>query len=231
MHQPTQPNACAHQRLLVEQALVGLDAARLDDLRAHLLHCAACNAQQAQLSQVLVEQVEALEPVRPAPSVWQRLEARLAAQPEVLAAEKSDSLGATPRAPEAQPWKRWSSSPSGAPRRALPWPGLHIQRADPAAWQTTAFTGVEVQPLSVSAEMRQATMLVRMAPGSSYPPHRHSGPEECYVLAGDLWVGDDVELKPGDFQRAEADSVHAVQSTRGGCLLLIQTSLDDELLG
>lgn len=231
MHQPTQPNACTHQRLLVEHALVGLDAARLVELRRHLELCSTCSAQQAQLSLALLEQVEALEPIPPAPSVWQRLEARLGAQlgPVTARGNPANSNGAAH--PEAQPWKRWSNSPPSSPRRALPWPGLHIQRADPAAWQTTAFTGVEVQPLSVSAELRQATMLVRMAPGSSYPPHRHSGPEECYVLAGDLWVGDDVELKPGDFQRAEADSVHAVQSTRGGCLLLIQTSLDDELLG
>jgi hypothetical protein len=37
-------------------------------------------------------------------------------------------------------------------------------------------------------------------------------------------------MRAGDFQRAEAGSVHPVQSTDGGCLLLITSSLDDELL-
>jgi anti-sigma factor ChrR (cupin superfamily) len=216
--------SCPHQGLVVEQALIGLEGTRLAELQRHLEQCDACRAQHAHLSQALAEQVDALEPVPTAPALWQRLEARLNTADLPVAPT-------APRAkPEAQPWKRWSQPSDPRSPQPSAWPGLHIQRANPAAWQPTAFPGVEVQPLTVASEQRQATMLVRMAAGSSYPPHRHGGPEECYVLSGDLWVGDQTELKPGDFQRAEADSVHVVQSTRGGCLLLIQTSLDDELL-
>ena len=74
------------------------------------------------------------------------------------------------------------------------------------------------------------TMLIRMAPGTAYPAHRHGGAEECYVLEGDLHVGDDIVMHAGDYQRAEAGSTHPVQSTRGGCLLLLTSSLRDELV-
>ena len=72
-------------------------------------------------------------------------------------------------------------------------------------------------------------MLVRMAPGASYLPHRHHDTEECFVLDGDLRLHDSV-LHTGDYQRAEAGSVHGVQRTEGGCTLLIISSTQDELL-
>ena len=60
-------------------------------------------------------------------------------------------------------------------------------------------------------------------------PHHHGGAEECYVLEGDLRTGD-VWMHAGDYQHAAAGSVHPVQSTVQGCLLLIHSSLQDELL-
>ena len=72
-------------------------------------------------------------------------------------------------------------------------------------------------------------MLVRMAPGSSWPPHRHAGPEECYVLEGDIDVGG-TRMTAGSYQRVTAGSEHPRQSTIDGCLLLLISSLHDELL-
>ena len=76
----------------------------------------------------------------------------------------------------------------------------------------------------------RVTMMVRMAAGTSYPSHRHGGFEECFVLEGDLQVGSEM-LHAGDYQRASAGSVHGVQSTERGCLLLLSSSPGDELLG
>jgi anti-sigma factor ChrR (cupin superfamily) len=73
-------------------------------------------------------------------------------------------------------------------------------------------------------------MLVRMAPGSSYPPHLHASSEECFVVEGDLHVGDDLVMNAGDYQRAHGGSVHPVQYTEGGCVLFIMSSLHDELI-
>ena len=83
--------------------------------------------------------------------------------------------------------------------------------------------------LFVDETSRRMTILARLAPGVVYPPHVHAGLEECYVLEGDLWIGD-VEMRAGDYQRAEPGSNHGIQSTRGGCLLLLTTSLDDEVV-
>ncbi len=119
-----------------------------------------------------------------------------------------------------QVWKRWQAGPA---------PGaLFIRRADEGEWQETGVAGVRVRDLFVDRAADQVTMLVRMAPGSSYPSHVHGGPEECLVLEGDLRVGADV-LHAGDYQRAAPGSQHPAQSTERGCLLLIVSSLSDEL--
>jgi anti-sigma factor ChrR (cupin superfamily) len=67
-------------------------------------------------------------------------------------------------------------------------------------------------------------MLVRLAPGTDYPPHRHAGVEELHLLHGDLMI-DDKKLQAGDFIRAEAGSVdHRVWSATGcTCVLLMST--------
>ena len=84
--------------------------------------------------------------------------------------------------------------------------------------------------LMFDAARRTATMLVRMLPGTQYPSHRHAEAEECLVLEGDLHVGADLVMHAGDFQRAAKGSVHVPQFTVDGCLLLITSSLEDELL-
>jgi quercetin dioxygenase-like cupin family protein len=124
--------------------------------------------------------------------------------------------------PSTQVWQHWKASESRDP--------FFIVRAGEGNWEETAIPGISARKLSVDAKRQTTMMLVRMAPGSSYPAHRHRAAEECYVLEGDLWVGNDC-LHAGDFQHAEDGSVHGTQSTRGGCLLLLVSSMSDELLG
>jgi anti-sigma factor ChrR (cupin superfamily) len=87
---------------------------------------------------------------------------------------------------------------------------LYIVRSGQGAWET-AGPRVRCKKLAVDEERRYVTMLVRMDPGASYPSHRYAGAEECFVLEGDLHVGDN-ELGPGDYQYAGEGSDHAVQS-------------------
>ena len=68
-----------------------------------------------------------------------------------------------------------------------------------------------------------------MEPGASFPAHRHGGYEECFVLSGDLHHEQRV-MRGGDFERVDGDSRHGKQWTEEGCLLLIHSSLQDELL-
>ena len=214
---PPRSSACSASAAALEHALLGLDAAQARAFERHAVDCEACAAVQDHLARALAEVLEGLEPVTPGRDVWSRIEERID-DAEAPAETGPGVQGAV------QPWKRWAA-------RTATTGGFAVYRADPDAWEPTSIPGIEVQPLTVQPELRQATMLVRMAPGTAYPPHRHGGPEECFVLSGDLSVGTETELHTGDFQRAEAGSLHPVQSTRGGCLLLIQTSLDDELLG
>jgi len=124
-------------------------------------------------------------------------------------------------APPIQLWKNWTNATVAG--------DLTIQRKEAGAWEKTGVEGVEVKQLFVDQARDYVTMLVRMAPGSSYPRHRHGGFEECYVLEGDLSVGDTM-LFAGDYQRAEGGSVHGIQATQKGCLLFIVSSQQDELL-
>lgn len=94
-------------------------------------------------------------------------------------------------------------------------------------WEEAA-PGVSVQLLSTNAESQRVAMVVRLAPGSTYPPHRHAGVEELYLLAGVLII-DEKTLYPGDYVRADAGSIDHRVWTRTGCTCLLLTSTEDEI--
>lgn len=144
--------------------------------------------------------------VAPPPALWNKVLAR------VRQASQSPTL---------QPWKSWSEAAPAV---------LSYVARETGGFEPTAVPGVSVRKLAVDREQDRVTMLVRMEAGASYPAHRHGGPEECLVLEGDLEVGEELRMRSGDFQRAEAGSVHPIQRTRGGCLLFITSSLSDELV-
>ena len=106
--------------------------------------------------------------------------------------------------------------------------GIRIQRRQ-AGFVATGFDGVQSRRLALDEELREATSLVKMAPGASYPRHRHRSREQCYVLWGEVRFADEV-LRVGDYQVAEPGSVHEEHWTIIGCLLLVVAGLDDELL-
>jgi anti-sigma factor ChrR (cupin superfamily) len=122
---------------------------------------------------------------------------------------------------KTQVWKEWRPSVTPA--------GLFTLRATDGMWEETDIEGISVKKLFSDPDKSTITMLVRMAAGTAYPQHRHGGTEECYVLEGDLHVGDSV-LRSGDYQRAELDSIHVKQWTENGCLLLIVSSTEDEII-
>lgn len=101
--------------------------------------------------------------------------------------------------------------------------------ASEGRWEPTSVVGVSSRALFVDVENDRATMLFKIEPGASYPAHRHHGQEECFVLQGDLRIGA-VTMVEGDYQFAAAGSEHPEQSTTGGCVLLISTSLSDQIL-
>ena len=177
--------------------------------------CAVCE-QEVRAFQQVAAAVAELGATDPGPELRRRLLDAVAGE---NAAGEKVAAGAVP-AP-GPVWKRWLGPDA---------PGDHLLvRGTESTWEESGFPGVRVRRLFVDETNDQVTMLVRMDPGAGYPAHRHFGPEECYVLHGDLRVAD-VVLRAGDYQRLAPGSIHADHHTQDGCTLFIVSSLHDEVL-
>jgi predicted ChrR family anti-sigma factor len=172
----------------------------------HLEHCDECRARVEELGTVVAALAESAPAVAPDPRTRDALLAWADASPQVHESPLSRHL---------------------AKMDAAGSPGLHTQRSSDSVWEKSDVSGVSLRVLNVDREQNQFVAMVRMAAGSSYPRHVHRGSEQCLVLEGDLHVGEEV-LGPGDYQKADAGSLHGIQFTTGGCLLLITSSLSDE---
>jgi CheY-like chemotaxis protein len=95
-------------------------------------------------------------------------------------------------------------------------------------WQEVA-PGITCQLLATDAHRNRLSMLVRLAPGTEYPPHQHEGVEELYMLQGALVVDEDT-FYPGDYRRAPASSVDRRVWSETGCTGVLLTSLGDVIL-
>lgn len=94
-------------------------------------------------------------------------------------------------------------------------------------WERVA-PGIECKLLATDAERHRVSMLVRLAPGASYPAHSHAGAEELHLLDGELWI-DGRKLCPGDYSYgAQGAADHHVWS-KTGCTCLLITGTEDVL--
>jgi anti-sigma factor ChrR (cupin superfamily) len=102
----------------------------------------------------------------------------------------------------------------------------------PAEWSEPAWEqvapGIECKLLATDRERHRVTMLVRLAPGASYPPHTHAGTEELHLLHGELWI-DERKLFPGDYYKAAAGTGDDRVWSETGCTCVLMTSTDDTL--
>lgn len=144
-----------------------------------------------------------------------------AVRERVMRAIDGDSSPSSRSAAVSQIWRGWDTT-TDSPFFTL--------RAAEGEWQETGVAGVQVRQLFVDRPGNRMTAMFRMAAGTEYPEHVHDGPEECYVLQGDLHVGDDFVMHAGDYQRALPGSEHGRQWTKSGCLLLVTCSLSDEMM-
>ena len=229
------PESCDSARTL-EYVLGNLSE---DDEARLLLHsdsCASCRSELKAFEAALLRMAKDLAPVSPPARLKRRLFERIggSADESIPACKPPCS----PQASDPRPWRNWTSTavPSGqSPGNGRPEANGVSHGSEPLlvpssdAWEPTGTAGVEVRRLFVDRESDRMTALFRMAPGSTYTAHVHAGVEECFVLEGDLRVGAKV-MHRGDYQMAPAGSTHGPQSTENGCLLLISSSLSDELL-
>jgi anti-sigma factor ChrR (cupin superfamily) len=94
-------------------------------------------------------------------------------------------------------------------------------------WEEAA-PGISCKLLATDTEQNRVSMLVRLAPGTDYPPHHHARVEELYLLHGELMINDK-KLYPGDYVRAEADSADHRVWSETGCTCVLLTSTKDVL--
>jgi len=92
-------------------------------------------------------------------------------------------------------------------------------------WEDVA-PGISCKLLATDTERDRVSMLVRLAPGTAYPPHRHAGVEELFLLDGELWI-EDRKLYPGDYNRGEPDTADRRVWSETGCTCVLITSPSD----
>jgi len=95
-------------------------------------------------------------------------------------------------------------------------------------WEQVA-PGIECKLLATDSSTHRVSMLVRLAPGASYPAHTHAGVEELHLLEGELWI-DERQLFPGDYHYAAPGSADERVQSETGCTCLLVTSTNDVLL-
>jgi len=119
-----------------------------------------------------------------------------------LALRIADETGKQPVAPPARQW----SEPD---------------------WEQVA-PGIECKLLAADVERNRVSMLVRLAPGASYPTHTHAGVEELHLLDGELWI-EDRKLVPGDYNYGPPGHTDVRVWSETGCTCVLVTSTEDVL--
>jgi len=94
-------------------------------------------------------------------------------------------------------------------------------------WEAVA-PGIECKLLATDTERHRVSMLVRLAPGASYPAHTHAGVEELHLLDGELWI-DERKLLPGDYNYGAPGAGDDRVWSETGCTCLLVTSTKDIL--
>ncbi len=94
-------------------------------------------------------------------------------------------------------------------------------------WEQVA-PGIECKLLATDTERHRVSMLVRLAPGASYPAHTHAGVEELHLLDGELWI-DERKLFPGDYNCGAPGAGDERVWSETGCTCVLVTSTKDVL--
>jgi len=97
------------------------------------------------------------------------------------------------------------------------------------SWQPHPIAGIKMRVLALDRERDYATLLLDVAPGTSFPPHHHDGPEECYIVSGSAYTYGH-RMGPGDFLHADAGTDHSELYTEEGCRVLLVVRPEDYMV-
>ena len=104
-----------------------------------------------------------------------------------------------------------------------------IEAAAGQDWKPLPVPGTFIKLLSLEKERGYAVLLGKLDAGARYPAHVNAGPEDFFILTGDLVIGER-RLMAGDFHHADGGSQHAENYSVGGCTLLAVLTTDDPLV-
>ena len=104
-----------------------------------------------------------------------------------------------------------------------------VAGAEKKDWKALPIPGAFIKLLSLEQARGYAVLLGKLEPGTRYPAHINAGPEDIFILTGDLVVGDH-KLMAGDFHHAAGGSQHAENYSVDGCTLLAVLTTDDPLV-
>ena len=130
------------------------------------------------------------------------------------------------RATAAPPPPSAAFPPAVGESAAAPAGFKFVFSAEQGDWQRLRVPGAWVKLLSLDPARGYAVVLGKLDPGARYPEHRHIHGEQVYVLSGDLHIGSQ-RLGPGDFHHADAGTVHGVNYSEAGCVILAVISTAD----
>ena len=113
--------------------------------------------------------------------------------------------------------------PAGG-RRILP--GVSAVLVADVPWMPAALPGLDFKILNRDDARGYTTRLLRFAPGSTYPSHRHGGVEEVFIVAGSVSLNG-VMLHAGDYCRSEPGTLEtAAFSEEGGMAIIVSSDAD-----
>jgi anti-sigma factor ChrR (cupin superfamily) len=118
------------------------------------------------------------------------------------------------------------------PKKSLPplIPGLSfIDAPGSRDWKPLPIPGTYIKLLSFEKERGYAVLMGKLDPGARYPAHINAGPEDFYILTGDLHIGNR-RLGAGDFHHADSGSQHEENYSVEGCTLIAVLTTDDPLV-
>ena len=107
-------------------------------------------------------------------------------------------------------------------------PGFSFRLADEQDWLPHPVPGIRMKVLALNRRQGYATLLLDVAPGTTFPAHHHGGDEECYVISGSV-VACGRRIGAGDFHHADAGSDHGELWTDEGCRVLLVVAPEDYL--
>jgi quercetin dioxygenase-like cupin family protein len=101
--------------------------------------------------------------------------------------------------------------------------GTVTLRAAGSQW-TTFNDLVQVRVLRRDEARNDQTILIRMQPGAIIGAHPHTKEEECYVIEGEIEIGDHC-VRQGDMHVARPGTAHQRILSRTGALLLVRAEI------